>query len=151
MLLSLCVCRAVGGALDHGHAPGSVVPERGRVLWSVNHLLGLCHSHCRHPARHGGAVGLPARPASALVSHTPAHTHTYSTHTHTADMHATKLVLYVWMCKVSKTTPAYTHHADRALYPVDSHMPAHWIPHWLKTYTPWAVFYLSNQVSLPEL
>lgn len=74
----LTVCRAVGGPLVHGDAPGPLLAEWGRILRPVNHLLRLCHPHCRHPAHHGGAVGLPARSASTLVRHT--HTHTHFTH-----------------------------------------------------------------------
>lgn len=73
MIVIVCVCRAVRGSVVHGDAPGTFFPKRGRVLWPVHHLLGLCHTHSRHPAHHGGAVSLPARPASALVRDT--HTH----------------------------------------------------------------------------
>lgn len=77
MCVCVYLCRAVGGPLDHGDAPGSVLPERRWVLRAVNHLLSLCHPHGCHPARHGGAVRLPACPASALVRNKHIHTHTH--------------------------------------------------------------------------
>lgn len=66
-LNSVCFCRAVRGAVVHGDAPGSVLPERGRLFRFVNHLCSLCHAHRCHSAGHGGTVCFPARPAFALV------------------------------------------------------------------------------------
>ena len=74
--------RAVGGAVDHGHAPGTGVQQRGRLLRADHHLRGLRRAHSLHPAHHGGTIGLPARPASSLVSRARSHTHTLA-HTQT--------------------------------------------------------------------
>lgn len=81
MCVSVCVRRAVRGAVVHGDAPGSLHPEWGRLLWPVYHLFSFRHSHRRHPAHHGGALGFSARPASALVrnTHAPATKHTHTT------------------------------------------------------------------------
>lgn len=68
MLSSVFVCvRAVGGSLGDGDENFTLVARLCGISGAVNHLLHLRHAHCLYLARHGGAVSLPARPASALV------------------------------------------------------------------------------------
>ena len=70
LCVCLCVCvhRAVRSAVEHDTSP--------RLLggWScgfATHLCPLCpvgRAYCCHPAGHGGTLGVPAHPASPLVS-----------------------------------------------------------------------------------
>lgn len=62
----MCV-RAVGGSLGDGDENFTLVARLCGISGAVNHLLHLRHAHGLYLARHGGAVSLPARPASALV------------------------------------------------------------------------------------
>lgn len=60
-------CRAVRGPLDHGDAQWAQQWQLGRPHRHLHHLHSICSADSGHPAGHGGALGLPTRPASALV------------------------------------------------------------------------------------
>ena len=70
-LHGLCVCvfshRAVRGAVVHGDACGSPYGHQPGDCVSGASVWAVCRPHCVHPAGHGGAVGLPPRPQTALV------------------------------------------------------------------------------------
>lgn len=61
--------RALRGALDHGDPHRPQREEPGGRLGPLLHLCCFCHADGGHSAGHGGALGLPARSALALVSY----------------------------------------------------------------------------------
>lgn len=65
--VALASCRTVGGALDHGDERRPSPARLGRTHRGLHHFRHLCCSDSSHPADHGGALGLLACPAPALV------------------------------------------------------------------------------------
>ncbi len=68
MHMSVVMCRVVRGVMDHGVKAGlQHVNAVGWLRYSRG-LLALLHTHCGHPAVHGGPFSLPTHSPSALVS-----------------------------------------------------------------------------------
>lgn len=66
-LLSLCLDRAVRGAVGDGDACGITNGHQPRGFVPGARVWPFCHSYCVHPPGHGGAVCIPSRPPVALV------------------------------------------------------------------------------------